>query len=282
MDVNLEQKDYYKLANLLPRSLAYIIDGITALAVSFILLLVFQGLTGKSQNLNILDNDSSINLLSGLILIIYSVVLIHLRSATLGKMVFHIKVVNTDYGRLSFTQVLKREILGKFLSNFLFGLGFIWAIIDERKQGWHDKIAKAYVISEQPVTYGEYLRIQENKKSNLPFVLISGGLLELILPSIIIFGIIPKLVSISSELGVSTYNAYLSYGLFGAILTFCMVQVVYGIALFNAQKKSGTISEPQKKIGKIFLVFGIFSIFLMTPIMVFTIILPIYKLTESF
>ena len=38
--------------------------------------------------------------------------------------------------------------LGYYVSCQFFGLGFIWAAFDSRKQGWQDKLAKTLVIYE--------------------------------------------------------------------------------------------------------------------------------------
>jgi len=68
------------------------------------------------------------------------------KGATLGKMLFKIQVVDENYQKISFGKAALREIIGKFVSSFVFGLGYIWTLFDEKKQSWHDKIAKTYVI----------------------------------------------------------------------------------------------------------------------------------------
>jgi uncharacterized RDD family membrane protein YckC len=35
---------------------------------------------------------------------------------------------------------------GKIISYVVIYLGFLWIIWDQRKQGWHDKIANTYVV----------------------------------------------------------------------------------------------------------------------------------------
>jgi hypothetical protein len=35
---------------------------------------------------------------------------------------------------------------GYFVSGIVLSLGFLWATFDSRRQGWHDKIARTYVI----------------------------------------------------------------------------------------------------------------------------------------
>ena len=37
--------------------------------------------------------------------------------------------------------------IGMIISSQVFGLGYLWILIDENKQGWHDKIADTYVVA---------------------------------------------------------------------------------------------------------------------------------------
>jgi len=70
-----------------------------------------------------------------------------LKGQTLGKMAVGIKVVNAEGYMPGLGTAALREVLGKFISIIALYLGFIWIIWDGRKQGWHDKIAKTYVVS---------------------------------------------------------------------------------------------------------------------------------------
>jgi len=41
---------------------------------------------------------------------------------------------------------LLRQTIGYWLSGAVFYLGFIWVAFDDKKQGWHDKIARTFVV----------------------------------------------------------------------------------------------------------------------------------------
>ena len=69
-----------------------------------------------------------------------------LKGQTLGKMAVGIKVVNAEGSVPGLGSAALREIPGKIVSFITLYLGFLWIIWDERKQGWHDKIAKTYVV----------------------------------------------------------------------------------------------------------------------------------------
>ena len=70
--------------------------------------------------------------------------------ATLGKMLLRLKVVGEDMNPISYGTAALREIVGKFVSTIVCFIGYIWVVFDERKQGWHDKIAHTFVITEGP------------------------------------------------------------------------------------------------------------------------------------
>ena len=64
---------------------------------------------------------------------------------TPGKALLGLKVVRLDGSRLSFGRSLLR-VFGYTVSTIFFGLGYAWVLIDNRRMGWHDKIARTCVI----------------------------------------------------------------------------------------------------------------------------------------
>lgn len=67
-------------------------------------------------------------------------------SATPGKMVFSLKIVDARTGgRLSVGQCVGRYF-AYLVSMLPFGLGFLWIAFDKKKQAWHDKLAGTIVI----------------------------------------------------------------------------------------------------------------------------------------
>lgn len=94
---------------------------------------------------------SLIDLLEILFDLLYMVLLTWLTGQTLGKRIVGIRVVDARHarGHLTAGQTMLREIIGKMLSSFVFGLGYMWVGWNPRKQGWHDLIAKTYVVKDR-------------------------------------------------------------------------------------------------------------------------------------
>ena len=68
------------------------------------------------------------------------------RSATPGKMVLGLTIVDAETGGKPSTGQFIGRYLGYYVSMIPLFLGFIWVGIDKRKQGWHDKLAGTVVV----------------------------------------------------------------------------------------------------------------------------------------
>lgn len=85
------------------------------------------------------------------------------KGKTIGKAAVHIRAVDKRNGaNPGFGRMLIRETIGKWISGFLFGLGWIWAIFDADGQAWHDKIAGTVVLKE-PLPAGSAAYTAENQ-----------------------------------------------------------------------------------------------------------------------
>ena len=127
------------------RFVSMVVDGIIVVFVSFILALligmvdVFFG----SGRLNW-------NLIIVLIMLLFSVFYftgkwVVTSGQTPGKLLMRIKIVHADGSPLTYGKLFLRYI-SYILSGVAASLGFIWIGIDQKRRGWHDLIAKTYVI----------------------------------------------------------------------------------------------------------------------------------------
>lgn len=66
---------------------------------------------------------------------------------SIGKKLLGLKVVKEDGTcPIGIIGAVIREIIGKFISGIILGIGFLMVAFDSKKQGLHDKIAKTYVV----------------------------------------------------------------------------------------------------------------------------------------
>jgi len=80
---------------------------------------------------------------------IYNQIFIVVKSngQTIGKKMMNIRIVKEDGTPIGYGDAILRNIIGYIISGALCYLGFIWALFDARKQGFHDKIFKTLVLA---------------------------------------------------------------------------------------------------------------------------------------
>lgn len=132
-----------RLATVMQRLLAAIVDGFVFVGWWVAITVVF-GIGAAIPRIGIL-----IGPLLGLAVLIAGAVWwfkLLSRGVTPGKSVLGIRVTRTDGGAPGLGVMLVREWIGKYISGFVGGLGWIWAIFDPDRQTWHDKIVGTVVV----------------------------------------------------------------------------------------------------------------------------------------
>ena len=85
----------------------------------------------------------------GMLLIVsawlYNAVFLSLTNRTIGKAIMGLQVVPLDGGRIGFVRATIRYF-GYILSTLPLFLGFFWILASRQRQGWHDKLARTYVV----------------------------------------------------------------------------------------------------------------------------------------
>ncbi len=74
----------------------------------------------------------------------YFVLLPGMSGMTVGKWVLGLRIVATNRSPISYGQAMLRW-LGYALSA-PFGLGFLWILLSKEKRGWHDRLARTWVV----------------------------------------------------------------------------------------------------------------------------------------
>lgn len=67
-------------------------------------------------------------------------------SATLGKIASHLKIVDARTGRKPSRGQFVLRFFGYYLSALPLFLGFLWVLVDPRRQAWHDKLSRTVVV----------------------------------------------------------------------------------------------------------------------------------------
>ena len=131
------------------RAAAAVVDALIAGALQGIIVFLFAGLLGLL--LHGFDSDSFMMLclawlLSASVSVVYYVYFTAYGGQTPGKMALRIKVVRTDSSPLTLGRAFYREVVSKFVSGIILGIGYLMVAFDEKKQGLHDRMADTYVV----------------------------------------------------------------------------------------------------------------------------------------
>jgi len=136
-------KEELQLASISKRGWAFTVDKI------LLALIVIAAMGGRFEGKDFEGIVVAINqalLFTTLVEITYQSVFTKLYGATIGKMLLKIRVVDiTMLDNPSWAASFLRSSV-RFLGETLFYLGFVWALFDPFRQGWHDKFAKTVVL----------------------------------------------------------------------------------------------------------------------------------------
>jgi uncharacterized RDD family membrane protein YckC len=137
------------------RFAAYVID--------FIVIMLLSGLAGACLGLvsaatapdrmrelqaNELNYTLFTQCLGFLVVASYYILAWSIEGQTVGQKFLGIKVISTNGSPVGLGKAIMRYI-GYFISSIPLMLGFAWIAFDERRQGWHDKIAGTYVVPKE-------------------------------------------------------------------------------------------------------------------------------------
>ena len=68
------------------------------------------------------------------------------KGRTPGKLLVNIRVIRADGRDAGLGVMVVRSVVGKFISALVFYLGFVWILIDENRQAWHDKLVDTFIV----------------------------------------------------------------------------------------------------------------------------------------
>ena len=150
-----------RYAGFFSRSAAYALDRLIAFGISFVILLVIQYLIELFHLASLLQYLGEYEMIGAALAAVLSTMGIYfivsflydvsfwlLSGQTPGKRVLGVRVMRADGRRLKLGNAVVRRI-GYWVSA-LFFLGFLWILVDNRRQGFHDKMAGTIVTYSWP------------------------------------------------------------------------------------------------------------------------------------
>jgi len=136
----------YKYAGFWMRFWAYLIDVIVVFSINGILL---SPLVFLNEGYPIEISFWTLNgILAGVIYYVYFLLMTKYFEQTVGKMILGIKVIRENREPLLWSDLIFREVVGRFIHNILFFLKLLYLVVafSNEKQGIHDMIGNTRVI----------------------------------------------------------------------------------------------------------------------------------------
>jgi len=116
----------------------------------FILLFIFIYLDQIPQEATTEQMIAIINSLVMYVMVlkvVYQTFFVWMYGATLGRIAMKIKVISiSDLEKPTLLFALSRASF-RILSESLFYLGFVWAMLNPKRETWHDKVARTLVVN---------------------------------------------------------------------------------------------------------------------------------------
>ena len=153
--VPIREKDYrFAYGGFFLRLVAFLIDMLVVGGI-FTILKVFLPL---DMDASILSFSLGEVLRTGLTLAYFTLMTLFTRGRTLGKMILGLRVVSLTGDKLSFSQIILREICGSFVRN-KFKILYLIVGLSPKKQGLFDILLDTTVVKEDVFDhlYGENL-----------------------------------------------------------------------------------------------------------------------------
>jgi uncharacterized RDD family membrane protein YckC len=142
---SLLQREHLELASIRQRAAAF---GIDELLLSVIMIVILWDAMGKAQSMESMIAVTNSFLLEYMaIKIIYQTFFTMQYGATLGKIIMKIRVIElSTLSNPAFLSAFNRSVF-RVVSEILFYLGFVWAMMDPYRRSWHDRSGRTLVVN---------------------------------------------------------------------------------------------------------------------------------------
>ena len=142
---SLLQREHLELSSIRQRVAAF---GIDELLLSTIMIIILWDAMSNAETLESMIAVTNSFLLEYMaIKIIYQTFFTMQYGASLGKIVMKIRVIElSTLSNPSFLSAFNRSVF-RVVSEILFYLGFVWAMLDPYRRSWHDRTGRTLVIN---------------------------------------------------------------------------------------------------------------------------------------
>lgn len=148
--LNNWNKNILTFAGFWVRLAAYAIDSVIVFFVLLIVRLFSSGLmslaAGTPLGGNVLFSYTLKDIILYVFEALYFILFTYYTQTTPGKRLMNLYVTSEDGSRLSLTDVVYRETVGRFLCGATIGIGYIMAGVDKEKRGLHDMLCDSRVV----------------------------------------------------------------------------------------------------------------------------------------
>ncbi len=142
---SLLQREHLELATIRQRAAAF---GIDEVLLSVIMMIILWDSITKAHTLEemiALTNSFLLEYMA--IKIIYQTFFTMQYGASIGKIIMKIRVIEiSTLSNPGFLSAFNRSVF-RVISEILFYLGFIWAMLDPYRRSWHDRTGRTLVIN---------------------------------------------------------------------------------------------------------------------------------------
>ncbi len=133
------------LADTKKRGMAFFID---EMLLSFLLILALWESFASAKTVEDIIYVTNTFVLEFMAMkIIYQAFFVMQYGATLGKIIMKIKVIEIKTLQSPNVVVSLNRAIFRVISEMLFYLGFVWGMMDQFRQTWHDKTARTLVVN---------------------------------------------------------------------------------------------------------------------------------------
>lgn len=139
------ERENITLATLPKRAFAYVIDEILISVLFALIYIDHIPQTSTTEEMIAMINGLFFYVV--LLKVLYQTFFVWMYGATLGRIAMKIRVISTlDLENPSLLLSLSRASF-RILSESIFYLGFVWAVLNPKRETWHDKVANTLVVN---------------------------------------------------------------------------------------------------------------------------------------